>query len=381
MQASPATTYFASALRYDDEVLLHQRRLVEDSQFLGKLLDSLPIIVMAVNDARQVVYGNDGVLKFLGLEALELIIGLRPGEVLGCRHAYEEPNGCGTTEYCRTCGAVHSILKGLSGSNDLQECRIIRSDGNAMDLRVWSIPLGVKEEHFTVLTLTDISHEKRRQALERIFFHDVLNTVTGIYGFCTLLKTETRNGGHEYLEIINELTDQLVQEIYAQRDLLAAENSELIVKLTDSNTAHLLKTLAAAFRKQDSAPQVTMLIAPDSEAVTFTTDTVLLTRILRNMIKNAIEAVPELGTVTLAARVIDNASIQFSVHNQGFMPKDIQLQIFQRSFSTKGPGRGLGTYSMKLLTERYLKGSVSFTSSPVYGTTFYVTIPREYPLT
>lgn len=38
------------------------------------------------------------------------------------------------------------------------------------------------------------------------------------------------------------------------------------------------------------------------------------------------------------------------------LPLLVQLQIFNRSFSTKGKGRGTGTYSMKLLTKRYLKG-------------------------
>jgi signal transduction histidine kinase len=65
------------------------------------------------------------------------------------------------------------------------------------------------------------------------------------------------------------------------------------------------------------------------------------------------------------------------VHNPGFMTRDVQLQVFQRSFSTKGAGRGLGTYSIKLLTERYLKGTVSFTTDPEAGTTFRV----RYPLT
>jgi sensor histidine kinase regulating citrate/malate metabolism len=53
--------------------------------------------------------------------------------------------------------------------------------------------------------------------------------------------------------------------------------------------------------------------------------------------------------------------------------------IFQRSFSTKGFGRGLGTYSIRLLTERYLKGSVSFTSSALSGTIFRVRYPLAQP--
>ena len=58
-------------------------------------------------------------------------------------------------------------------------------------------------------------------------------------------------------------------------------------------------------------------------------------------------------------------------------PREVQLQVFQRSFSTKGENRGLGTYSIRLLTERYLKGQVSFTSSPETGTIF----TAAYPLT
>jgi sensor histidine kinase regulating citrate/malate metabolism len=54
----------------------------------------------------------------------------------------------------------------------------------------------------------------------------------------------------------------------------------------------------------------------------------------------------------------------------------VQLQLFQRSFSTKAADRGLGTYSMKLLSERYLKGQVWFTTSLEQGTTFI----GRYPL-
>jgi sensor histidine kinase regulating citrate/malate metabolism len=48
--------------------------------------------------------------------------------------------------------------------------------------------------------------------------------------------------------------------------------------------------------------------------------------------------------------------------------------MFKRSFTTKGIGRGLGTYSMKLLGEKYLKGKVGFESSKQNGTTFYIEI-------
>ena len=62
------------------------------------------------------------------------------------------------------------------------------------------------------------------------------------------------------------------------------------------------------------------------------------------------------------------------------MPDIIQLQVFKRSFSTKAKDRGLGTYSVRLLTTKYLKGKVSFISNEPDGTIFYVELSKKYPV-
>ena len=89
---------------------------------------------------------------------------------------------------------------------------------------------------------------------------------------------------------------------------------------------------------------------------------------------DAIEASDD-GEVITAGCKGGDSSVTFWVHNRAFIPKDVQLQLFKRSFSTKGLGRGLGTYSMLLLTEKYLKGHVSFSSTEAQGTTFTVALP------
>ena len=68
--------------------------------------------------------------------------------------------------------------------------------------------------------------------------------------------------------------------------------------------------------------------------------------------------------------------VEIWVNNPAVMPRDVQLQVFNRSFSTKGSGRGIGTYSMRLLVSRYLGGSVDFDSSEDRGTIFRVRLPR-----
>lgn len=108
----------------------------------------------------------------------------------------------------------------------------------------------------------------------------------------------------------------------------------------------------------------------------------LLGRVLGNMIKNGLEAIPQGQTVTVRC-VESGANVVLSVHNPGLMPAEIQAQVFQRSFSTKAKsGRGIGTHRMKLLGERYLGGKVAFRSDEAAGTTFSITLaktPTERP--
>jgi sensor histidine kinase regulating citrate/malate metabolism len=97
--------------------------------------------------------------------------------------------------------------------------------------------------------------------------------------------------------------------------------------------------------------------------------------VLTNMLKNAFEATPRGGKVTLQCQ-LEGDSLRFSVHNPGVIPEETAAQIFRRSFSTKAEsGRGLGTYSMKLFGERILGGKVSFTTSQQEGTVFTISLP------
>ncbi len=117
------------------------------------------------------------------------------------------------------------------------------------------------------------------------------------------------------------------------------------------------------------------MLNSESEKFNFNSDSVLLRRVLINLVKNALEAITTGETVTLSS-FVDNDSVCFTVHNAVFIPEEIQRQIFTRSFSTKGSGRGLGTYSIKLITEKYLHGNVSFVSTTETGTVFTLRYPK-----
>jgi signal transduction histidine kinase len=95
------------------------------------------------------------------------------------------------------------------------------------------------------------------------------------------------------------------------------------------------------------------------------------------MVKNALEASPAGDVVTLGVDKSES-ELHFWVHNAAVIPLAYQQRIFQRDFSTKGSGRGLGTYSMQLLG-RFLSGDVSFESASGSGTRFTLRLPVIRP--
>ena len=116
--------------------------------------------------------------------------------------------------------------------------------------------------------------------------------------------------------------------------------------------------------------------AAPAEACTVITDPVLARRVVANMVKNALEATAKGGAVEAGCRCEQN-TVDIWVHNAAVLSEEARRRIFQRSFSTKGPGRGLGAYGMKLIAERYLGGGVDFDSLEGEGTEFRLRLPRN----
>lgn len=371
-------TKFARADRAGSLTLAADVERFRSNALMSELLSASPGIYLILNEQRQIVYASNTVLSLPGVNTVDDVIGLRPGEALKCERATLEPGGCGTSEFCRECGAVRAILTSLTGRQEIQECRLTLVNGEAFDLRVMARPLYLDQQIFSIFTVVDIADEKRRRVLERLFFHDILNTAGGMAGIAELLRYGTAEDLAEYKDMIYSLSNSLVDEIKAQQTLVAAEVGELTVEPIRVNSLHLLYEMLAMYQRHEVAQKRTILLHPNAESVTFISDKTLLRRVIGNMIKNALEATTAGQIVTVSCRNLGD-TVEFTVHNPNEMPRSVQLQIFQRSFSTKGSGRGLGTYSMKLLTERYLHGATSFSSTKEGGTIFSARYPIDLP--
>lgn len=375
-------TEFAPASRSSFEEILNEKELIETQKLFTDLFGALTGICAIINSNRQIVFANDDFLNLLGIKSLEPILGKRPGEVISCTNADNGPDGCGTSAACRYCGAVNAILESQRTNNKSeQEARITTdSEGKFLswDLKITSSPIRLDGQTFYALSLQDISNEKKLMAIERLFFHDLLNTAGGLNGLLTVLKMGA--GPDEIKELIDkseEASQTILEEIMSYTRLRSAENGDIVVRPERVNTIELVRAAVNRIGFHEVGQNKYIDIDENSADIDFETDKLLLQRIIINLLKNALEATSVSGFVRIMITEENNRLI-FSVKNDGVMSDEARAQVFQRSFSTKGRGRGLGTYSVKLMAENYLKGKVSFISNETEGTIFRVELYKNW---
>jgi signal transduction histidine kinase len=94
---------------------------------------------------------------------------------------------------------------------------------------------------------------------------------------------------------------------------------------------------------------------------------------LGNLIKNAVEASPKGGRVTVTLERASDPSIH--IHNLGAVPAEIRDTFFEKyATSGKHGGTGLGTYSARLIAETQ-RGTIAMRTSDEEGTTMTITLP------
>lgn len=153
-------TFFAPAERQPIEVVQRQGRSFTRSPLADTVLHAAVNYLLVLNAQRQIVMASENVLDLVPDMTMDQIVGLRPGEALGCIHAYECQSGCGTSRFCRQCGAVRAILSGLAGTRDIEECRVVclrKGRETVLHLQVLATPLLHNDERYTLLTVADIS--------------------------------------------------------------------------------------------------------------------------------------------------------------------------------------------------------------------------------
>jgi signal transduction histidine kinase len=373
-------TFFAAPGRAGGDELRLDIEIVSNNPVMTGLLTNIGGLIAILNSHRQIISINSDFLKLLGIDDPVTALGLRPGEALNCLHADDGPGGCGTGRYCSSCGAAIAIVACLEQEVPIErKCALTAQKGGEsvqLLLQVRANPIRINSRVYILLFLQDVTVQEQQAALARTFFHDVNNMLTMLVQSGELLHMKNPS---PLSEIIHQSSVRLAGEIALQKALFDSGACSYVPGWTDCDLGQLFAELRGFFQNHEAARGRVVRFPETLPRIVLRTDGSALYRILLNMVVNALEATEEGGDVSVSLEQQPEAVV-FTVWNATVIPSEIALRIFQRGYSTKNQsGRGIGTYSMKLLGETVLGGKVFFTSREGAGTSFSFVHPLNTP--
>lgn len=200
--------------------------------------------------------------------------------------------------------------------------------------------------------------------------HDLRNPLTSIMGATYYLKTkQSAQQNEKRLEMLGVIEKAIEYSNKIVNDLLEYSR-ELNLALAVTTPKALLKEALSIVE----VPSGINVVDAAENNVEVKVDTSKLIRALVNIINNAIDAMPEGGTLTVTSKQMkDEWQIVFQDTGMG-MKEEILSKLWSPLFTTKAKGMGFGLPVCKRIIEAH-GGEISVMSQPGKGTTFTITIP------
>lgn len=207
--------------------------------------------------------------------------------------------------------------------------------------------------------------------------HDLRNPLQTIVDEVYLIEQELNSLPNSDGKVsLKESIQNITEQINYMNKIIA--DLQTFVKPVQSHKENILiETLISKVLENIKIPtNIKTTINLESKS-TINTDPELLKRVLINLVTNSIQAMPNGGTLTIAAQTIDKEKIRINVTDTGSgIPEEVKPKIFTPLFTTKVKGQGFGLAICKRIIEAQ-GGTITFQSETGKGTTFTIEIPSE----
>lgn len=224
-----------------------------------------------------------------------------------------------------------------------------------------------------------IDKQTEREIHTRKVIHEINNPLSIINNYLELLAMgmDPASDNKQHLETIKSEIHRVSKILMQLKD-----DQTVIDDQSQVNINNLINSMLEVFKPTlYKINRINSELLLDSSLPTIQTDANKLKQVITNLVKNAAEALPEKGTITIKTRslVVVNKTqyIEITVADDGTgLPPSVIEHLFTPVQTTKGPEHsGLGlTIVNKLISE--LKGHISYTTSDRGGAAFIILLPR-----
>jgi len=207
--------------------------------------------------------------------------------------------------------------------------------------------------------------------------HELNNPLDGIMRYINLAIRVTESGGpsEQAIRYLNEAHKGLSRMVKIIGDLLEFSRTSYAV-FEEANVNRFVEDAIKALQDKAGMARVAIVSVLDEGMPVLRAGSNLF-QVFCNLIKNAIDAMPDGGTLTITTKKADRDVLVIFEDTGAGLPEDVE-QIFQPFFTTKPPGQGtgLGLAICKDIVEKY-NGKIYAENRPEGGARFTVVIPAD----
>jgi PAS domain S-box-containing protein len=262
-------------------------------------------------------------------------------------------------------------VRGGEMKHEPHEYRLVRADGSAVWVHAEAISLRAADGRTlryicSFLDITDqravaeglkrqnaalAENARLREDVERMSRHDLKTPLNSIIGVARLLREDAGVAPEhrELLAIAERAGYRMLEMVNLSLDLSRMELGTYDFRPQAVNLVDVISRVVLDLQGLAQSAQVRVRIDADGDAPVYARAEELLSySILANLVKNAIEATPAGGMVTVRLENADAPSVR--VHNPGRVPDAVAGRFFDKYVTAgKSGGTGLGTYSARLM--------------------------------
>jgi two-component system nitrogen regulation sensor histidine kinase NtrY len=239
----------------------------------------------------------------------------------------------------------------------------------------------VKELVKSVDLLARSERESAWREMAKQVAHEIKNPLTPMKLSVQHLLRSWKDNRENFDEYLDKVTRTLIEQI-DNLSFIASEFSNF-AKMPKAfneeiNIVDKIRSTLTLFANTDN---VDFIFEHESENVLVFADKEQLSRVFINLIKNAIQSIPDTrnGKVGISL-VLNGKMVRVSITDNGKgIPEELQSKLFTPSFTTKSSGMGLGLSIVKSIIESF-GGIITFKTKVNHGTTFVFELPVSLPL-
>jgi len=234
----------------------------------------------------------------------------------------------------------------------------------------------VKELAKSVEMLARSERESAWREMAKQIAHEIKNPLTPMKLSVQHLLRSWNDNREDFDKFLEKVTQTLIEQI-DNLSFIASEFSNFAkMPKAYSEKINLVDSIKSSLMLFENTENVDFAFDHESGEIPVYADREQVTRVFINLIKNAIQSIPEnrKGRVGISA-VMSGNTVRVSVADNGKgIPEDFQGKLFTPSFTTKSSGMGLGLSIVKNIIESF-NGHITFKTKVNHGTTFLIELP------